>query len=118
MTRVEADYEDGVFKPLEDPGLNDHERVVISVERKVRKHYPDRPKQRTFGSAKGLIKSMSDDFDEPFELVAEEDLAAWSKEMEELARRIPQDDFDRIDAALAEADREAKELVRQQMGKA
>lgn len=69
MRTLEAIYEDGVFKPLEDPGLKDHERVVIEIKGKTGKQ-PERPKQRTFGSAKGLIK-MSDDFDEPLEDFAE-----------------------------------------------
>jgi predicted DNA-binding antitoxin AbrB/MazE fold protein len=71
MDRVEADYEDGIFKPLEDPGLNDHERVVLTIERRVGEPRPEQPKQRNFGSAKGLIKYMSDDFDEPLEDFAE-----------------------------------------------
>lgn len=44
------------------------------------------------------------------------DLDAWSQDVEELARQIPADDFDRLDAALEEADRQAKEHVRRQMG--
>jgi predicted DNA-binding antitoxin AbrB/MazE fold protein len=28
---LEAVYEDGVLKPLEDPGLSDHQRVLIEV---------------------------------------------------------------------------------------
>ncbi len=67
MTRtLEAVYEDGVFKPLEDPGLKDHQRVVIEIKDKPWERQPERPKQRTFGSAKGLIK-IAEDFDEPLE---------------------------------------------------
>lgn len=29
--RIEAVYEDGVFKPLEDPGLREHERIVLDL---------------------------------------------------------------------------------------
>lgn len=29
----EAIYENGVLKPLQDPGLSEHERVVVNVER-------------------------------------------------------------------------------------
>jgi predicted DNA-binding antitoxin AbrB/MazE fold protein len=29
----EAIYENGVLKPLQDPGLLEHERVVVNVER-------------------------------------------------------------------------------------
>ncbi len=72
MARVlEADYEDGMLKPLEDPGLNDHDRVVIEIKGKTGEKRAEKPKQRTFGSAKGLIKYMSDDFDEPLEDFAE-----------------------------------------------
>jgi len=67
MARIlEADYEDGVFKPLEDPGLPDHQRVVIEIKDKAAEKQPDRPKKRIFGSARGLIK-MADDFDESLE---------------------------------------------------
>lgn len=32
MTRIlEAIYEDGVLRPLEDPGLSEHERVLLEV---------------------------------------------------------------------------------------
>jgi predicted DNA-binding antitoxin AbrB/MazE fold protein len=68
---VEALYEDGVFKPLEDPGLNERARVVLEIKDKVQEQQPERPKQRVFGSAKGLIKYMADDFDEPLEDFAE-----------------------------------------------
>lgn len=68
---LEAVYEDGVLKPLEDPGLKEHERVVIEIKDKTGEQKPERPKQRTFGSARGLIKEMSDDFDEPLEDFAE-----------------------------------------------
>lgn len=44
------------------------------------------------------------------------DLDRWSREIDALAEEIPAEEFDRLDAALAEADREAKELVRRQMG--
>ena len=43
------------------------------------------------------------------------DLEEWSREIDELAAALPPEDFDRVDAALAEADREAKDLVRRQM---
>lgn len=43
-------------------------------------------------------------------------LEEWSREIDELAAALPPEEFDRIDAALAEADREAKDLVRRQMG--
>lgn len=44
------------------------------------------------------------------------DLASWAREVEELATQIPNEDFDRLDEVLTRADREAKELVRRQMG--
>jgi hypothetical protein len=45
-----------------------------------------------------------------------EDWDAWEREMEELAVMIPPEDFIRLEEALAEADREAKLIVRRQMG--
>lgn len=45
-----------------------------------------------------------------------EDLDAWSRSVEALAGEIPPEDFVSVDAALAEADREAKAIVRRQMG--
>lgn len=45
-----------------------------------------------------------------------EDWDAWEREMEALALDISPEDHLRVEAALAEADREAKELVRRQMG--
>ena len=35
---LEAVYEDGVFKPLADPGLTDHQRVILEIRR-----LPDEP---------------------------------------------------------------------------
>ena len=58
-------YEDGVLKPLEDPGLMNHERVTIEIKARVAET-SERPKQRTFGSARGLIR-IADDFDDPLE---------------------------------------------------
>ncbi len=46
----------------------------------------------------------------------DESLAVWSREIDELAAQIPKDDFDRVDQALAQADQEAKDNVRRQMG--
>lgn len=65
MARVlRAIYEDGVLKPLEDPGLTDHERVVIEIKERAGELRARR--KRTFGSARGLLK-IADDFDEPLE---------------------------------------------------
>jgi predicted DNA-binding antitoxin AbrB/MazE fold protein len=65
MTRtLAAIFEDGVLKPLEDTGLNEHELVEVEIKRKSQEAVPLR--QRTPGSAKGLIKMM-DDFDEPLD---------------------------------------------------
>jgi predicted DNA-binding antitoxin AbrB/MazE fold protein len=60
-----AIFEDGVLKPLEDPGLFEHEVVDVEIKRKSRGDAEPR-RQRTFGSAKGLI-TIADDFDEPLE---------------------------------------------------
>jgi predicted DNA-binding antitoxin AbrB/MazE fold protein len=59
-----AIFEDGVLKPLEDPGLAEHELVEVEITRKPQEAVPRR--QRIPGSAKGLIR-MADDFDEPLE---------------------------------------------------
>ncbi len=60
----EAIYEHGVLKPLEDPGLTENHRFSVQVQELGE---PDaRPRKRTFGSAKGLIK-IADDFDDPLE---------------------------------------------------
>lgn len=45
-----------------------------------------------------------------------QDLEQWSREIDRLAAAFPPEDFDFVDAALAEADKEAKEMVRRQMG--
>ena len=50
--------------------------------------------------------------DEALPSVSPKELAAWSLEMDELTASIPEEDFERLEAALAEADKEAKELVR------
>ncbi len=44
------------------------------------------------------------------------DLEKWSQEIDEMAAAVPPEDFDLVDATLAEADREAKDIVRRQMG--
>lgn len=54
--------------------------------------------------------------DEASPSVSREELEAWSLEMDELTAGIPEEDFERLEAALAEADEKAKELVRRQMG--
>lgn len=48
--------------------------------------------------------------------VSAEDWESWSKEIDELAAKIPLEDFEKLESALAEADRQAKEVVRRQMG--
>lgn len=63
--KLEVVYEDGVLKPLEDPGLMDHERAVIEIKERCGTS-STRQKRRTFGSAKGLI-TIAADFDEPLE---------------------------------------------------
>jgi hypothetical protein len=45
-----------------------------------------------------------------------DDWDAWSREIDELAAEIPPEDFERVELALAEADKKAKEMVRRQMG--
>jgi predicted DNA-binding antitoxin AbrB/MazE fold protein len=65
VARIHAIFEGGVLKPLEDPELAEHELVEIEIRRKPEGQ--GRRGQRTFGSAKGLIIMMADDFDEPLE---------------------------------------------------
>jgi hypothetical protein len=74
----------------------------------------------------GVIEPLSplpEDWHEGQELLIQDagpvepaDWDAWERNMVELASKIPPDDFVRIEEALAEADREAKELMRRQMG--
>jgi predicted DNA-binding antitoxin AbrB/MazE fold protein len=66
MSRTLAIFEDGVLKPLEDPGLAEHELVEVEITRKPQDETTP-PKPRVFGAARGIIKRMSDDFDEPLE---------------------------------------------------
>lgn len=74
----------------------------------------------------GVIQPLSplpEEWHEGQELVIQElnpagpeDWDTWEKEMQALAASISPEDHLRVEAALAEADREAKELVRRQMG--
>lgn len=74
----------------------------------------------------GVIHPLSplpEDWHEGQELLVQEagpagpeDWDAWEQEMEALAAKIPPEDHLRVEAALATADREAKEFVRRQMG--
>jgi len=45
-----------------------------------------------------------------------EELDKWSQELKALAAEIDPEDIARLEAALAEADKQAKEMVRRQMG--
>ena len=66
MTRtLDAVFENGVLKPLGDPGLKEHALVEIQIREKSREPAA-RIHQRKFGSAKGLIK-IAEDFDDPLE---------------------------------------------------
>lgn len=46
--------------------------------------------------------------------VSQKDVEAWAQEVEAAMAEIPGDDYDRFEAALAEHERESKELVRRQ----
>lgn len=74
----------------------------------------------------GVIQPMSplpEDWSDGQELMIEEvspvpepkELAAWSAEIDALSSEVPSDDFERIEIALKDADRESKEVVRRQM---
>ncbi len=76
---------------------------------------------------KGAIQPLSplpENWAEGQELVVEEVVAPveredwdnWSREVDELASRVASEDFERLEAALAEADQRAKEQVRRRMG--
>ena len=45
-----------------------------------------------------------------------EEIAAWSREIEEAAAKIPQEEHERFLAALDEVERESKEQARRQLG--
>jgi predicted DNA-binding antitoxin AbrB/MazE fold protein len=60
-----AIFEGGVLKPLEDPGLAEHDLVEVEITWTPKGDAEPRTR-RTPGSAKGLIK-MAADFDEPLE---------------------------------------------------
>jgi len=73
----------------------------------------------------GVIQPASplpDNWSEGQELVIEaappvpEDLEAAWREIDEMAAKVPPEEFERLHTALAEANREAKEFVRRQMG--
>jgi predicted DNA-binding antitoxin AbrB/MazE fold protein len=87
---IEAIYEDGVLKPLEVPELQEHERVTLEIQEPSR--YPESP-----------------------DPMNEEELDAWFREINELTPKVSQEDVDRVDAALEEADKQEKEL-RRRMG--
>jgi predicted DNA-binding antitoxin AbrB/MazE fold protein len=39
VTRIlEAVYEDGVLRPLEDPGLEEHQRVLLAIRTEPQEH--------------------------------------------------------------------------------
>jgi predicted DNA-binding antitoxin AbrB/MazE fold protein len=103
----DAVYEDGVLKPLQDPGLPEHHQFSVQVRDLVA---PKRIRQST----KALTK-IPDGYDD-LEPQGPNDLDTWSRDLDALAVAIPPEDFIRLDAALAEADKEAKALVRRQMG--
>ncbi len=54
--------------------------------------------------------------DETVDTPLPEDLETWSREVGTLAAEILPEDLESLEAALAEADREAKAYVRRQMG--
>jgi hypothetical protein len=55
---------------------------------------------------------VSEEQDKPLEHQELSDLDTWSRDIDVLAAAIPPDDFSRLEAALAEADKDAKALVR------
>jgi len=61
-----AIFEDGVLKPLEDTGLAEHELVEVEIKRRPQRATAPSG-QRVFGAARGIIKRMSEDFDEPLD---------------------------------------------------
>lgn len=71
-----------------------------------------------------LIDPLPEDWEEGRELhieaaepeAAGDDLDAWLAELNELAAKIPREDHERLERALAEADQIAKAQVRKEMG--
>lgn len=74
----------------------------------------------------GVIRPLSplpDHWDEGQELEIEEarcldrqgDLEQWSQDLDRLTAKIPQEDFESLEAALSEADRSAKEYVKRHL---
>jgi hypothetical protein len=73
------------------------------------------------------VSPLPDDWSEGQELIIEEasvrdegegaeDWEGWVREMDELTSKIPPEEHERLEAALADADRRAKEYVRLKMG--
>jgi predicted DNA-binding antitoxin AbrB/MazE fold protein len=104
-----AIFEDGVLKPLEDPGLAEHELVEVEITRKPQDE-TTLPKPRVFGAARGIIKRMSDDFDEPLEEELgggdpDAKLAAWHEVYEGLS----EDEVAEIEAMALDRSRFSRE---------
>lgn len=87
---IEAIYEDGVLKPLENSGLREGERVTLEIQESARHLESPDP-------------------------MNEEELDSWFREINELTPKISQEDFERVDAALKEAAKQAKEDARRRM---
>src|SRR6185369_4394341 len=103
-----AIFEDGVLKPLEDPGLVEYELVEVEITRKPQEEAAPRW-QRVPGSAKGLIK-MADDFDEPLEEELgggdpDAKLAAWHEVYEGLS----EDEVAEVEAMALDRSRVSRE---------
>jgi len=56
MSRVFAIYENGVFRPLDDPGLAEHQRVTVEIMAA-----PESPPEEALAAWQGVYEGLSDD---------------------------------------------------------
>ncbi len=118
----EAVYEDGVLKPLQDPGLPEHHRFSVQVREPL-----DLQELNDLDTWSRDMDALAtaippEDFVRLDEALAEADkvdaadIKAWSQEIAAAADRIPAEEHERFLTALAEVKKEAKEQVRRAWG--
>ncbi|HEX4959505.1 MAG TPA: antitoxin family protein [Thermoanaerobaculia bacterium] len=114
----DAVYEDGVLKPLQDPGLPENHHFLVQVqelgEKKSAAELAEWHRVYEDLSEEDVTEVESVALDrnqfsrrvpgEPLDLQELNDLDTWSRDMDVLAAAIPPEDFIRLEAALAEAD--------------
>ncbi|HEY2293897.1 MAG TPA: addiction module protein [Thermoanaerobaculia bacterium] len=97
--------------PLEDFTLTPELRDLLDAQLREAEANPDTSVTWEEMKARLLRRAFKD---EPS--VDPEEIAAWSREIEEAAARIPEEEHERFLAALAEVERESKEQARRQLG--